>query len=150
MSLITCPECKNQISDQAQLCPLCGFPIQQHLAENPLPNKRRETLLGILGLIFIFAVAGYFIVPYFTETTPRDHEVIMPSDTLNTDYDDTPLPEPEVTREAKPTAPAAADSAATPQAASPNRDSASQKPVHTPAAPEAPAPAPTTDNTIHQ
>lgn len=28
MALITCPECGNQISDKAQLCPKCGAPVE--------------------------------------------------------------------------------------------------------------------------
>jgi uncharacterized protein (DUF2225 family) len=27
MTLITCPECKKRISDQAEACPHCGFPL---------------------------------------------------------------------------------------------------------------------------
>ena len=26
--LITCPECKNRISDKAKACPCCGFPLE--------------------------------------------------------------------------------------------------------------------------
>lgn len=33
MSLITCPECGREISDKAQSCPQCGFPIKQDLSE---------------------------------------------------------------------------------------------------------------------
>ena len=32
MSLIYCPDCKKQISDKADKCPHCGYPIQQELA----------------------------------------------------------------------------------------------------------------------
>ena len=27
MTLIQCPECNNQVSDKAVMCPKCGFPI---------------------------------------------------------------------------------------------------------------------------
>lgn len=30
MALIECPECKNQVSDKADACPKCGYPIQKH------------------------------------------------------------------------------------------------------------------------
>ena len=36
MSLIKCPECNREISDQANSCPYCGFPISKNL------NKERE------------------------------------------------------------------------------------------------------------
>ncbi|MBS5080493.1 MAG: hypothetical protein KH031_10110 [Clostridiales bacterium] len=28
MALLTCPECEGKVSDQAELCPHCGFPIK--------------------------------------------------------------------------------------------------------------------------
>lgn len=31
MSLITCPECEGKVSDQAEQCPHCGFPIKKKL-----------------------------------------------------------------------------------------------------------------------
>lgn len=34
MSLIKCPECKKEISDQAITCPHCGFPITQKKQSN--------------------------------------------------------------------------------------------------------------------
>lgn len=33
MSLIQCPECQKEISEKAQTCPNCGFPIAVHLEE---------------------------------------------------------------------------------------------------------------------
>ena len=37
MSLIKCPECGNDISDQAASCPRCGYPIQPDSGVNPTP-----------------------------------------------------------------------------------------------------------------
>lgn len=34
MALITCPECRNQISDRAEKCPHCGLPAK-HFHEQP-------------------------------------------------------------------------------------------------------------------
>lgn len=149
MSLITCPECSQKVSEQAQHCPHCGFPIQQYLADRqraanqphtpadpqpdsaahtPAPGKLKETILSILGAIFILGVAGYFIVPYFTETTPRDHEVIMPGDSLNTDYDESTLPDPSLMQEARPVQ-RPADSIVTSAPAATPRDSVSSQPA---------------------
>jgi len=30
MALIVCPECNNKVSDQAEACPHCGYPVQQN------------------------------------------------------------------------------------------------------------------------
>ena len=40
MALIACKECKQQISDQAKVCPHCGCPV-----------KRQKSGLGIAGMI---------------------------------------------------------------------------------------------------
>ena len=43
MALIHCPECKNEISDKAQTCPNCGFPIAK---QQKSPEK--SALLAML------------------------------------------------------------------------------------------------------
>jgi len=35
MALINCPECKKEISDMAESCPNCGFPIAKKAALKP-------------------------------------------------------------------------------------------------------------------
>jgi hypothetical protein len=40
MALVSCPECKKEISDQAKTCPHCGFPIEK--IRNPF-SKMNET-----------------------------------------------------------------------------------------------------------
>lgn len=34
MALTNCPECRQEISSQAQTCPICGFPISTHTSLN--------------------------------------------------------------------------------------------------------------------
>ncbi len=38
MSLIPCPECKGEISDQAAVCPHCGYPVAKPVAEYMCPD----------------------------------------------------------------------------------------------------------------
>lgn len=33
MALITCPECSKEVSDKAESCPVCAFPIERHLKQ---------------------------------------------------------------------------------------------------------------------
>lgn len=40
MALITCPECGKQISDLAQSCPNCGFPIGFMSSKNEEKNEK--------------------------------------------------------------------------------------------------------------
>lgn len=42
MPLINCPECKNQISDLAQSCPSCGYPIKSLRVERAIENEREK------------------------------------------------------------------------------------------------------------
>src|SRR6185369_5384625 len=50
MSLIKCPECLREISDKAETCPQCGFPILRYLegkkAEELKANKIEEDRVG--------------------------------------------------------------------------------------------------------
>lgn len=156
MAIIACPECHGQVSDQAQFCPHCGYPIEQRIKgaglseqDNIIPDiedyepaetphaaeqtpyepittshdadrpqygapaapvksrgsKAKEGFMALMMLVVIVAVGAYFIVPYFTETTPTDHEVVMPSDEGNVAIDDYE-PVPETSEPAKPSSPA--------------------------------------------
>jgi hypothetical protein len=60
MSLIQCPECKNEISDKAIYCPQCGYPIAKHLKRVFSPgneNKRNKAKIFLPAiLIFLSAI----------------------------------------------------------------------------------------------
>ena len=74
MALINCPECGKQISDKAENCIHCGFPLQQQnkpdgnansikKQTNVRPKKSRKTLV-ILGVLLgtCIAVMVCFVV----------------------------------------------------------------------------------------
>lgn len=42
--LIRCPECNNEISDRANTCPHCGFPIQEDI-EKVASNKKYDVII---------------------------------------------------------------------------------------------------------
>lgn len=66
MAMIKCPECGKEISDLAEKCPNCGFPIGFRSSQNIPPNNvsyqqpvvvnayspKKSSTLGILALIF--------------------------------------------------------------------------------------------------
>ena len=57
MALIECPECKKQISNQAQSCPNCGRPMSatgKQVDNRTMTNRRFGGCLFLLGLFFIF------------------------------------------------------------------------------------------------
>ena len=46
MAMIKCPECGKEISDLAETCPNCGFPIGFQSASTPLPQSSSNTANG--------------------------------------------------------------------------------------------------------
>ena len=44
MGLIKCPECGKEISDKADVCIGCGFPIKKHLEEQKKKEEEEEKL----------------------------------------------------------------------------------------------------------
>ena len=46
MALIKCPECGNDVSDQAASCPRCGYPVQR--SSGPMPAPAGESELDAL------------------------------------------------------------------------------------------------------
>ena len=70
MALITCPECKKEISDTAKSCPSCGYELktsEKQLCPNcnieaiAVKKKKQVSVGGIIGaLIFIIAIPVLF------------------------------------------------------------------------------------------
>ena len=77
MALITCPDCKNSVSDQAPACPKCGRPIKVAFTAPAAESRpsiitatKREGLflqsmnvgcmliLAFFALVFFVAVSG--------------------------------------------------------------------------------------------
>ena len=87
MSIITCPECGKDISDQAEACPHCGFPLKKTTAggqelqraerskrervrtaprhsadEKKAPRKKRIIIpVGIICLLLILGIGGFLV-----------------------------------------------------------------------------------------
>lgn len=54
----SCPECKTELAEFAQACPVCGFPIAQFRAN--VARRRRRTVIGVVALVVL--CAGFCIV----------------------------------------------------------------------------------------
>lgn len=63
MALINCPECNIKISDNAENCPNCGYPIKEK--NNTIIVKKNEgcflQTLNI-GCLFVVIVAGLMLI----------------------------------------------------------------------------------------
>lgn len=67
MPIINCPECKNNVSDQAKVCPHCGY---------SLPKK--SNILTILGVLLAF-----FIIFALLGQTPTDDQYYVKLNAYN-------------------------------------------------------------------
>ena len=66
MALVTCPECGKGISESAEKCPHCGYPLktQQHEIERKASLKS-GSIIGLIGgvafcLVLVFGMSGMF------------------------------------------------------------------------------------------
>jgi hypothetical protein len=57
MALVTCPDCRREISDQATACPNCGRPIA-HKAQLQVEDVNAQGFLGKPGTGFHAANVG--------------------------------------------------------------------------------------------
>ena len=60
MSLINCPECGREVSDQARRCPQCGHPLRSH---HNRAGAKSYTLAIIGGIIAVFVGLLFFTCP---------------------------------------------------------------------------------------
>ena len=58
MALIACPECKQQISNNAPVCPHCGYTLKATTIEQ---TDKTWKLLKLMALLMF--VVGLFLIP---------------------------------------------------------------------------------------
>ena len=81
MALISCPECKKEVTDTAATCPHCGFRLKRPEGKAAIhPSKPRKNsglsivaiILGVVGVIVILAV-------FFSRDKPSSNGLIPPA-----------------------------------------------------------------------
>ena len=84
--LIRCPECNNEVSDKAEVCPHCGIKIagnpeitgtltgtgSQQVPMQPKPQNKKSHAVWIVSLIIAVAVVG--MVYYFNVNAEKEKE----------------------------------------------------------------------------
>jgi hypothetical protein len=61
MALIYCPECKSEVSDKAEKCPKCAFPLVEDAGEIRFQNRKqykRKTAKAYLYSFLALPVGG--------------------------------------------------------------------------------------------
>ena len=84
MALFTCPECGNQVSDKAELCPNCGYPVTEFIAQerNKIEqqnriiknNKFKHKVLIIIIIIAIVCIIaiGVAAINFWSNQSERE------------------------------------------------------------------------------
>jgi hypothetical protein len=64
MAIINCPECNNKVSDKAESCPNCAFPINRKTNLNKAPENREGCFLETLniGCLLIFIFIAFIVI----------------------------------------------------------------------------------------
>jgi len=80
MALITCPECKKKISDNANSCPHCGYQLTpEKLAEIKKEDQRKykSRNIGFLALILILVIL--YIIGHFLPDSQKNNKAEISS-----------------------------------------------------------------------
>jgi len=104
MALITCPECKNQISEHADSCPQCGYkfgPLAAKIIKYKEKQLNRSATGGVnapppkntLKIVF-FVIVGLTIIGALTEKPKKDTTSSNSSATETKAPEPVPAPEP--------------------------------------------------------
>lgn len=90
MALIKCPECGKEISDQADKCPSCGFPIKakkkkkekaQKEKKDTVPKKRIIILASVITFVVVGAIGlGYLLGIIKPKDKTSDNYKVVVSD----------------------------------------------------------------------
>lgn len=105
MALIQCPECGQTISDKAEKCPKCSYPIataeknvnaepEQITTEQTIPitenKKKKNTILSvcITAAAIVFVVGAYFLVGLLGNVTVNEIKLAKWKVTDTTSYGD--------------------------------------------------------------
>ena len=69
MALINCPECENEVSDKAEKCPECAYPIKDNSLFKWHPQEGLFMNTLNTGCSIIFTIIGLilFLLFYLTE-----------------------------------------------------------------------------------
>jgi len=64
MAIIKCPECNSNVSDKAESCPSCAFPINKKTIIKKEPESKEGCFLQTLntGCMIIFIIIALLVI----------------------------------------------------------------------------------------
>lgn len=60
MALISCPECKNKISESAECCPKCGFGLNKSSSEEKIKLFLKYMSILLIGYLIFMGIIMIF------------------------------------------------------------------------------------------
>ena len=84
MALIKCPECDHNVSDKAEACPNCGFPISEYIVRDNSIQPSNETVLPVYNNKDVFEHS--LETKYTNETNSISYESPKDEDTYDLFY----------------------------------------------------------------
>ena len=82
MALIKCPECGQEISDQATSCPNCGCPMKENeeiteivelIEEKNIKKQRRRNKVLVVGIIVVAILVAGGVTNKISQSAKSDH-----------------------------------------------------------------------------
>jgi hypothetical protein len=64
MAIIKCPECNGNVSDKAESCPICAYPISRKFKTDNVPENKEGCFLQTMniGCMIIFAIIAFIVI----------------------------------------------------------------------------------------
>ena len=56
MAIIQCHECKNDISETAEVCPNCGSKTLSQIQKEHAKKSKKNLILTVIGLVFVIFI----------------------------------------------------------------------------------------------
>lgn len=74
MALLNCPECNGKVSDKAEICPHCGYPVNKIKANNLSYADKKYTIIN--GIKYdVTDIVNIILSPNFKLGTPNSEYV---------------------------------------------------------------------------
>jgi flagellar biosynthesis protein FlhA len=81
MALIQCPECRTEISDKADICPKCGFPVSKQAETSGKGEAWKESLGATIPrfpvFLYFISIPIFLFLPFFTILPPFFLDVFL-------------------------------------------------------------------------
>lgn len=76
MAIVICPECNKKVSQYADACPNCGFPINKYMTEHNLSDVNKEFISTICPDHWFYGIFKDLTLLKYYQITTTDWALI--------------------------------------------------------------------------